>query len=556
MGVDTSLSGGERVLARRRSLLVLLCVAQFVDVLDVNAVIVALPAIGGALDLESAELQWVVTAYVLVFAGCLVLAGRLADRFGARRLFMVGLLVFTLASLACGLAPGALGLIAARAVQGLGAALTAPAALAIITTSFREGRERNAALGVWTAVAAGGGATGLMAGGLITDALGWEWVFFINLPVGFAAFALSPLLLPESRAAEVPRRLDVKGALTVTAGLALIVSAFSHAEHAGFGAPLVLVSLGGAIVSLASFVLVERQARAPLVPLEIFRSRELVGSILVAAALTATTSVGGVLATLYLQDVLGYAPSLAALAALPLSLSVIVGSAGGPRLMRRFGASGTMGVGLAAVCAAMLIATRITPDGGVGYLLLAGAFAGLGLGAASVAATSTGTASVPEGRRGLASGVLTSAAQIGTALGLALFIWLAGVRTEALSDGPPTAEAVVSGYRGAFFGAAVLAALAALGARRLITGHAAATPGRLPLPTPLLPGRRAPCRPRRPPSGVGPPAHNPRPAAGRECGGVAPLGQAGRAERERASRVGAGAGQDRDDDDVRDQQAR
>jgi EmrB/QacA subfamily drug resistance transporter len=453
--------------------LALLCTAQFVDVLDVNAVLVALPAIGRGLGLSPGELQWVVTAYVLVFAGFLLLAGRLADLFGRRRLFMAGLLIFTLASLACGLARDPVALVAARAVQGLGAAVTAPAALAIITTSFREGAERSAALGVWTAVAAGGGAAGLVLGGLITDALGWEWVFFVNVPVGLAALALSPLLIPESRAADASRRVDVPGALAVTAALALVVFAFSHAEQAGFGSAVVPASLAGGAALLVAFVLVERRAPSPLVPLGVVRRRDLAGPMLVAAALTATTSATGVLATLYLQDVLGHSAGVAGLAALPLSVAVIAGSAAGPALMRRAGSGGTMSLGLAAVGAGAVVAAGISASGGLGYILASGAVAGLGLGAASVAATARGTSSVDGDRRGLASGLLTAAAQVGTALGVALFVWLAGARTDALAPPKPMPEALVEGYRAAFLGAAALAAVAAVAARLRLAGRVA-----------------------------------------------------------------------------------
>jgi EmrB/QacA subfamily drug resistance transporter len=451
-------------------LLALVCVAQFVDVLDVNAVVVALPAIGRSFHLPAGELQWVVTAYVLAFAGCLLPAGRLADLFGHRRLFMTGLLIFTIASLACGFAQATPMLIAARAAQGLGAAVTAPAALAIITTSFDAGQRRNAALGVWTAVAAGGGAAGLVVGGLVTEALGWEWIFFVNVPVGVAALALSPLVLPAGRSDQASRGLDLTGAATVTGGLVLLVFAFSHAQRAGVGSPVVLATLGGALLLLVVFVLVERWTRSPLLPLELFRNRGLVGSLAVAAALTATTSSAAVLTTLYLQNVLGYAPSTAGLAALPLSLAVIAGSAGGPRLIRRLGARATMSVGLSGVAAAAgLLATRITVGGGIGYVLAAGALAGSGLGAASVAATSTGASSVRADQRGLVSGLLTTAAQIGTALGIAALVWLAGARTDSLRPRHPPAEALVSGYRGAFVAAAVLAAAAALAARMVIS---------------------------------------------------------------------------------------
>jgi EmrB/QacA subfamily drug resistance transporter len=449
--------------------LAVLCTAQFVDVLDVNVVLVALPAIGRSLGMGAAELQWVVTAYALAFAGFLLLAGRLADLIGPRRLFVCGLVVFTLASLGCGLAREPLLLVVGRAVQGLGAAITAPAALAIITTSFREGRERNAAIGAWTAVAAGGGAAGLVTGGVITDSLGWQWVFFVNVPVGLAAVALSPLLLPEDRARRAAGRADLGGAATVTAGLALAVFAFSRAEQAGAGSAEVIAPLLLAAACLGSFVLVERRVAEPLVPLRILRSGELASCTLVAAVLTATTSATAVLATLYLQGVLGYAPGVAGLAALPMSLAVIGGSVAGPRVIRRFGPRAAMTSGLLTVAAGALVAGGIGAHAGLGFVVSSGALQGFGLGLASVAATARGASAVAAAERGLASGLLTTAAQIGTALGVSTLVWLASARTGAL--GAATPEAIVTGYRWAFLAAAGMAAFAALTLRRLIRPH-------------------------------------------------------------------------------------
>lgn len=445
-----------------RAALAVLCTAQFVDVLDVNVVVVALPAIGRELGLDASELQWVVTAYALVFAGFLMLAGRLADMLGPRSLFIAGLALFTLASLACGLAREPLALILGRAAQGLGAAITSPAALAIITTSFREGAERNRAVGAWTAVAAAGGAAGVVLGGAITALLGWQWVFFVNVPVGLASLALAPLVLPAPSAGPAARGLDLPGALTVTAGLALLVLAFSHAQRQGLGSPGVLAPLALAGGLLALFVPIERRVANPLVPLRIFRSRDLLGATLAAAALTASTSAGGVVAMLYLQGVLGYSAAVAGLAALPLSLSVIAGSVAGPRAIRRAGPRATIAWGLLCVCAGALITSRISATGGLGYVLAGGAFEGFGLGVASVAATASGTATVAEGERGLASGVLTTAAQVGTAVGVSALIWLASARADALAPPAPSPEAVVAGYRWAFLAAAGIAALAAL----------------------------------------------------------------------------------------------
>src|SRR5918998_1172737 len=282
-GAEAERKGSQRWLA-----LALLCVAQFVDVLDVNAVIVALPSIGRELA-------------------------------GTRAVLLV-----------------------ARAAQGLGAAIVAPAALAIISTTFREGSERNLAMGVWTAVAAGGGAAGLVLGGLITDSLGWEWIFFVNVPVGAAGVALSFVLLEGDRGVEGSRRLDLLGATTVTAGLVVLVYGLTRAEEAGFGSPLTLGSLALAGTLIVAFVLVERGVDDPLVPLGIFRTRDLTGSAFVAFANTATTSPVGVLAVIYLQEVLAYSPTSAGLAGLPLSLSVVAGSFLGSRLTGSLGSRLTM----------------------------------------------------------------------------------------------------------------------------------------------------------------------------------------------------------------------
>ena len=361
----------------------LLCTAQFVDVLDVNASVVALPLIARDFGLAERELQWVVTAYVLVFAGCLLVSGRLADTYGRRRVFALGLGVFTVASLACGLAPGAGALVAARSLQGLGAALTAPAALALLVDAFPGDRR---AVAVWTGVAAVGGASGLVFGGVIAETLGWRWVFLINVPIGLVALALTPRLLRESRTARRP--FDLLAAACATGALALLVS----------GRP---VALAGAAVLLAIFVWRERAAAEPLV----FRDRTVAIAAAAGALLTATTSGTGVLASLYLQGEAGLGPSAAGLAMLPLSVSVVVGSIVGARM--------DVGIVLvAAGCAALAL----------GSVLAWGILAGYGLGAASVAATTLGTSAVSEDDRGAVSGLLGTAAQVGTAIGVAAFL--------------------------------------------------------------------------------------------------------------------------------------
>jgi EmrB/QacA subfamily drug resistance transporter len=454
--------------SRRWAALVLLCVAQFVDVLDINAVIVALPSIGRELGFSRGDLQWVITAYVLFFGGFLLLAGRLADLFGRRRIFVVGLVLFSAASLGCGLSGSPLALIFFRAIQGLGAAIVVPAALAIISTTFPEGRERNFAMGVWTAVAAGGGAAGLVLGGLITDALGWEWIFLVNVPVGAAGVALSFVLLEADRGEPTARRLDLPGAVTVTAGLVLLVYGLTRAEGAGFGSPLTLGTVALALTLLAAFLFVERSVSDPLVPLRIFRVRDLTGSALVAFANTATTSPVGVLAVVYLQEVLAYSPTLAGLLGLPFSLSVVVGSFLGFRLVGRFGAGRTMTWGLLGICAATLVTAGISAGGGVGYVVSGAALSGLALGCSAVASTARGTSAVQD-ERGLASGLLNSSAQVGTAIGLAVLFTVAAARADTLTGGgEPTAQALVEGYRLAFFVGAGLAVVGALVAHLIL----------------------------------------------------------------------------------------
>jgi EmrB/QacA subfamily drug resistance transporter len=457
--------GGHTRVERKDAALILLCVAQFVDVLDVNAVIVALHSIGQDLGFSQAGLQWVVSAYVLFFAGFLLLAGRVADLWGRRKTFVVGLAVFTAASLCCGLSVSKEMMVVSRAFQGLGAATTAPAALSIITTIFAEGRERDRAVAAWTAVAAGGGAAGLLLGGFITDVLGWQWIYFVNVPVGAAGIALSQVLLPESRDPAASGRLDFLGAGTVTSGLVLLVLALTRTEEAGFGSPITLATLGLAAAMFGAFVFVERRAADPLVPLRLFRLRGLVGAALVAFAITAATAPVGVLVTLYLQNTLGYPASFAGLAGLPFSLCVIAGSMLGGRISGRIGGRVTMSLGLAVVAVSALLTAGISAEGGVAYVLAGAALSGLGLGCASVASTARGTSAVEEGRRGLASGFMNTSAQVGTALGLAALLTLAATRTAALYDGAESAaEALVAGYRLAFLVAAGIASLGVVAA--------------------------------------------------------------------------------------------
>jgi EmrB/QacA subfamily drug resistance transporter len=447
---------------RRWPALALLCVAQFVVVLDVTIVAIALPEIQASLGFSPADLQWVVSAYTLVFGGFLLLAGRAADLYGRRRLFMAGLALFSGASLVCGLAATPLALVASRVAQGLGAAIVSPSALSALTTTFPEGAGRARALGVWTAAAAGGGAAGWVLGGVLAEGLGWEWVFFVNVPVGVLGLALAPVLLEESRDESAPPRLDAAGAVTATAGLTLLVYGLTRAEAAGLGSAVTLGALSLALAFLGAFVLVEKRVRDPLVALDALRSRRLVGANLVALALTAATTPPMFLCTLYVQRVLGYSPAEAGLAFPPLNLSVVVGSLIGPRLTDRIGGRAAMVSGLLAIAAGVLLLARIPPGGGhLGHLLPSFVLMGAGLGCASVASTASGTSAADDEKQGLVSGLLNAAAQVGTALGLAVLIPLSAARTDALA-GVPLERALVEGFRWGFFGAAGIAVLGAL----------------------------------------------------------------------------------------------
>ena len=434
--------------------------AQFVVVLDVTIVAIALPTVREDLGFSEAGLQWVVSAYTLVFGGFLILGGRAADLYGRRRLFALGLGLFAAASLACGLSWSPSSLVAFRIVQGLGAAVVSPSALSLLTTVYPEGDGRGRALGFWTAAAAGGGAAGWVLGGVLTEGLGWEWVFFVNVPVGVLGLALVRAVLPEGREARAARGLDLGGAATVTAGLAILVFGLTNAERAGFAAFSTWGALSASVLFVALFVVVEGRVKDPLVPLGVFRSKDLLGANLAALVLTSATTPPMFLCTLYVQRVLGYPPGEAALLFPPFNLAVVAGSFLGPRMIAAWGHRATMASGLLLVAlgAASLMAL---PAGGAPVLGLLVAFSlmGAGLGWASVASTASGTSSVSAEKQGVASGLLNAAAQVGTALGLAILVPLAAARSGAVaSAGEAEAFALVEGYRWAFAGAAGIAA--------------------------------------------------------------------------------------------------
>jgi EmrB/QacA subfamily drug resistance transporter len=439
----------------------LLCVAQFVGVLDVTIVAIALPRIQAELGFSTTALGWVITAYTLTFGGCLLAAGRLADRFGRRRAFAAGLVLFTLASLACGLAPSAAALLTARAVQGVGAALVAPAALALLTTARPEGRPRARAVGWWTAAAAGGGAGGWVLGGVLSGLLDWRWVFFVNVPICTVAVALAFRVLPERRAPS-PARPDVAGALLATGGLAALVLALTLAPSRGFVAQDTLAALAAAVALLAAFARVEARAADPLLDRALLRRPGVLEPNLVAVVLTATTTPPMFLCTLHAQHVLGLAPAAAGLLFPPFNVAVVAGSLAGPRVAAAVGERRAMAGGLCGVAAGGLALLAIAPGASALPSLLGGfVLLGAGLGVASVASTARGTAALPGADQGLASGLLSTSAQVGTVLGLALIVPVAAARTAALGGG---AAGEVASYELGF----VLSAAVAVGAAALL----------------------------------------------------------------------------------------
>jgi EmrB/QacA subfamily drug resistance transporter len=469
--------GGNKERGRRRwPALVLLCAAEFVVVGALAVVAIALPSIGEDLGFSRSGLQWVISAYVLAFGGFLLPAGRAADLWGRRRVFVFGLALFAGASLVCGLSGSAALLVAARAAQGLGAALVTPAALSSLTGPFPKGGDRSRAVGFWTAAQAGGAASGWIVGGLLAQGPGWEWVFFATVPVGILGVLLAPLLLSESRDPSAPPKLDAAGATAATAALALLVYGCTRAEEVGPASLSTLGPLGLSAALVAAFILIEARVGHPMVPLGVFRSRGLVGSGLVALAFQATTNAPLLLCILYLQEVAGLSPAEAGLAFVPFNLAVVMGSFLGSRLTGGIGTRFTAASGLIAIAAGVLLLAGIAPESRpLGVLLPGFVLMGLGVGLSAVASTTAGTSALGDEKRGLASGLLNASAEVGYVMGLALLVPLAAARTDSVANGaphPPDA-ALVEGFRWAFCAGAALAAHGALVALVLIRAEAA-----------------------------------------------------------------------------------
>jgi EmrB/QacA subfamily drug resistance transporter len=446
---------------RKGLALALLASTQFVLILDAAIVGVALPSIGRDLDFAREDLSWVANAYTLMFGGFLLLGGRIADLLGRRRMFIAGLVLFTVASLAGALAQTALWLVLARAVQGLGAALVSPAALSLVMTLFSEGAERNKALGVWGAVAGSGGAAGVILGGMLTEWLGWEAVLYVNVPIGLVAALLATRLLPEGREAAGTRSFDVAGAVSVTAGLAILVYALVDANDAGWGSVQTLGLGAVAFVLLATFLAIELRARRPLVPLAIFRNRALRGANIVSIAMTMAMFPMFFFLTFYTQQVLGYGPIEAGFAQLPIALSIIVCAGLASQFVTRIGYKTTMVAGLAVAAVGLVWFGQVSAGGSfLADILGPSIVVGFGVAFAFVAATIAATTGVSGEQAGLASGLVNTSQQIGGALGLGVLVALSTARTDAVEAAPPVA--LTEGFQAGFLGGAALAALGAV----------------------------------------------------------------------------------------------
>jgi EmrB/QacA subfamily drug resistance transporter len=434
---DTSINAFPE--SRRWLALTAIVAAQFMVVLDIAIVNVALPSIKTDLHFSEAGLQWVISAYAIVFGGFLLLGGRLADVLGRRRLFAAGLVLFSASSLLCGLAWSESSLVAFRAAQGLGGALLAPAALSILMTTFREGRERNLALGIWGAVSGTGGAAGVLLGGVLTSYLSWSWVFFVNLPVGVAVVAVSPWLLRESRSELARRHFDVAGATSVTAGLMLLVYALTRTAESGWGDPATIALLAGSVFLIAAFFGIELRSAAPLLPLRIFRGRTLAAANGIAALVGAIAFSQFFLLSLYMQQVLHYSALQTGGGFAVTTLAIVVFANVAQGLVTRLGVRPVLTTGLLLVAAALALLTQLPADGRyLPDLFPAFLVSGIGMALTFVPMTIAGLTGVGGADAGVASGLINTSRQIGGAVGLAAVSTIAATSTTSLAGGDLT----------------------------------------------------------------------------------------------------------------------
>ncbi|MEW2575859.1 MFS transporter [Streptomyces syringium] len=452
------------------AILVIACAAQFMVVLDVSIVNVALPAMRAELHLSAAGQQWIVNAYALAFAGLLLLGGRAADLVGTKRAFMTGLAAFTVASLAGGLAEGGALLIAARAVQGLGGAILAPATLTLIMTTFTEPAARTRAMGAWSAVMAAGGAAGAVVGGVLTEYAGWRWVLFVNVPIGVALLAAALVYVPRVTAREGGlRRLDLPGAVTVTGGLTALVYGIISSETHGWGEAAVWAPLAAAAVLLAAFLLIEAKVAHPLVPLGILRRRTLAVANLVVLGMGAATFSMWFVLSLYFQQILGHSAVKAGLCFLPGSIAIIVGAQVATRVITRTGPRPLLVTGMALSTVGFVWLSRLSADGSFASdVVVPFTLATFGAGLAMMPATVAATSGTDRAQAGLASGLVNTSRQMGGAIGLALLATVASHTTAArLTAHADMRVALTDGYGRALLIAAAFTACAALGALAL-----------------------------------------------------------------------------------------
>jgi EmrB/QacA subfamily drug resistance transporter len=456
---------------RKFWILVLCCVGQFMVILDVSVVNVALPAIRSSLGFSGADLQWVVNAYTLTFAGFLLLGGRACDLLVRRNVFNAGLALFALASLVGGLAQSQGMLIVARGIQGLGGAVVAPATLSIITSTFTEGSARNRALGAWGAMGAAGGATGVLLGGILTEALSWRWILFINVPIGAAsALAAMRLIAAERPASPERRNFDLAGAITGTLGLLVLTFGIVKTEAYGWGSARTLATVGIAVVLLALFVAIEaRFATAPLMPLRVFRSRQLRAANVVVLLLGSSAFSMWYFLSLYLQEVLGFSPIETGLAFLPPTIGLAATAQVAGKLLARTGAGRLLTVGMGLICAGLLLLGRVSTDGTyAGDVLVPFILAAAGIGITFVSVTVAGMAGVEPREVGLASGLINTSRQIGGSLGLAILATMATSRTADLAGHTSVHAALTSGFHRAFLLGGIFAGVGALASATLL----------------------------------------------------------------------------------------
>jgi EmrB/QacA subfamily drug resistance transporter len=462
---------------RRNSnaLLLIVCLGQFMTILDVSIVNVALPAIQDDLGFSDTGLQWVLNAYTLTFAGFLLLGGRASDLFGRRRMFFAGTLLFSGASLLCAISPSSGLLVAARSIQGIGAAILSPATLAIITTSFDEGPPRNRALGTWGAIGAVGATAGVLLGGVLTEGLGWPSIFLINVPIGVAIVLFSSSLVPEGRGQTENRHFDLAGALLVTLGMTALTYGIVTTDRLSWGSLGVLGPLAAGVVLLMAFIVYEgRIAPDPLMPLRVFRMRTLRAANLVIFLLYAAIFGFWFFQSLYMQGTLHYSALHTGVAFLPLTIAVAVGAQLAPTLARRIGARVTLAAGMLAVAIGELLLTGVEPGGTYwAEVLPGGLFGAFGLGLALVPATIVAVQGVPGALSGLASGVLNTSRFVGAALGLAVLTTLAVSHTHSEVDaGASAATAVTDGFQLQFEVGAIFCVAGAVAALVLLRPRA------------------------------------------------------------------------------------